>query len=311
MSDLDRSLPPLASLVAFEAAHRLGSFTHAAAELGVSQATVSRRVRELEADLGSVLFERRRHDVAATDAGDRFADSVRSALGELGAAADAIRRPAAGGTFTVLSSLSFAAELVAPALATLQQRHPGLSIRLLSSCEPIERCLDPFDVALQYGPPESRRFDVDFVASEAVVPVCSPALLDRIGSPPDFGDVALLDVDDDDPGWVDWRAVLTHLGHPPADDWRPAQSFTSYQVALDAAEAGAGVALGWERSIGSRLSTGRLVTVPGVRLDDVVAIHRYVPAGRPTHPSVEEWMGLVADAVRRSSDVPRTPGVDV
>ena len=48
MTELARRLPPLATLVAFEAAYRHGSFTRAAEELALSQASISRRVRELE-----------------------------------------------------------------------------------------------------------------------------------------------------------------------------------------------------------------------------------------------------------------------
>jgi len=58
MTDLFRNLPPLNSLVAFEAALRHKSFTRAADELALSQASVSRRIRELEQYLGFKLFER-------------------------------------------------------------------------------------------------------------------------------------------------------------------------------------------------------------------------------------------------------------
>ena len=56
-------LRPAGALASFEAAYRHGSFTRAAAELYSSQATVRRRVRELESDLGVTLFERQRYDV--------------------------------------------------------------------------------------------------------------------------------------------------------------------------------------------------------------------------------------------------------
>ena len=59
-------LPPLATLAPFEAACRLQNFTRAAEELHYSQTTVSRRIAELEADLGVTLFERQRYDAVPT-----------------------------------------------------------------------------------------------------------------------------------------------------------------------------------------------------------------------------------------------------
>ncbi len=91
MSELARRLPPLSTLVSFEAAFRLRSFTRAADELALSQASISRRVRELERDLGVALFERRRYDVLPTEDGERFAATVRVALQELAGSADRLR----------------------------------------------------------------------------------------------------------------------------------------------------------------------------------------------------------------------------
>jgi len=52
-----RSVPSLTALVAFEAAGRRESFTQAAAELGVSQAAVSRQIAALETDLGVARWQ--------------------------------------------------------------------------------------------------------------------------------------------------------------------------------------------------------------------------------------------------------------
>jgi hypothetical protein len=62
-------LPPIAALRAFDAAARLGSFTIAAEELGVTQGAVSRQIRLLEDLLQVTLFDRSHHRVVPTDAG--------------------------------------------------------------------------------------------------------------------------------------------------------------------------------------------------------------------------------------------------
>src|SRR5512138_2489545 len=89
-----RKLPSLNALRAFEAAARLSSFTAAAAELHVTQAAVSRSVKQLEAQLACSLFERHANALTLTDTGrlllpeltasfDRIADAVQRASGRV------------------------------------------------------------------------------------------------------------------------------------------------------------------------------------------------------------------------------------
>ena len=59
-------LPSVAALVAFESAARHGSFTRAAAELNLTQGAISRQIRQLESQLGTVLFKRIRQRVTLT-----------------------------------------------------------------------------------------------------------------------------------------------------------------------------------------------------------------------------------------------------
>lgn len=94
MPNLRSRLPPLGSLAAFEAACCHASFTRAAEELNLTQAPVSRQIRTLEEDLGILLFDRRRHDVALTTAGQRFAEIVNPAVLQIASAKDALPRDA-------------------------------------------------------------------------------------------------------------------------------------------------------------------------------------------------------------------------
>ena len=69
-------MPPLAALRAFEAAARLGSFTRAARELGMTQAAVSYQVKVLEGRVGTPLFLRTPRQVVLTEVGRRLAPAV-------------------------------------------------------------------------------------------------------------------------------------------------------------------------------------------------------------------------------------------
>lgn len=72
MKDLKKKLPPVTSLVAFEAAGRLGSFATAAVELNVSREAVSRQIRMLEEYLGVLLFVRDANSVTIGPIGEQF-----------------------------------------------------------------------------------------------------------------------------------------------------------------------------------------------------------------------------------------------
>lgn len=80
MTSLKRNLPPLTSLVTFEAAARLGSFSDAARELNVTREAVSRQIRTLEAYLGLSLFERNANATALRDWGRQYFETVTSSL---------------------------------------------------------------------------------------------------------------------------------------------------------------------------------------------------------------------------------------
>ncbi len=316
MAHLDQSLPPLATLAAFEAAVRHRNFTRAAEELYLSQASVSRRIRQLEADLGIELFERHRHDVTPTTEAEILVVSVRLALGELASTAEKIRSRAAGAdSLTVLSSLALTSAVVAPVLGELQRNHPDLNIRVLSACEPIEATRERFDIAIQYGPSECRSFAVEFIADEAIFPVCSPGFAAGLRSPLSASDVRklpLLDVDYDDPTWTTWQDFLAaEVGDTPGGDTSGGEQrmvFSSYQVCLDVAERGDGMALGWERSVGPRLDAGTLVRVPGLTMSNAALINAYLPNGAVSagdrskragpNPRAVELLDLLKQALR-------------
>ena len=300
MSELSRRLPPLNTLLSFEAALRLGSFTRAGDELALSQASISRRVRELEQNLGVALFERRRYDVVPTEEGERLGATVRQALQELAGTAARVRASGDGTErLTIFSDMSLGNALVAPCLGEFQRSYPELKLRVLSSYEPIESIREEFDIGLQCGRWAEDLFAIEPIADDVIFPVCSPQFaqtLPRTVTPVDVADRPLLHLADVGRKWPDWRNFLAffRLKEP-----RPIEglTFNSYQICLDVAEQGEGFALGWGRTVKDRLDAGRLVRVPGLTMPIADAVNVYRRKGAKPNRTVERFVALLRSKI--------------
>ncbi|MFT3688411.1 response regulator [Paenirhodobacter sp.] len=91
MDNLKRNLPPLTSLLAFEAAARLGSFSDAARELNVTREAVSRQIRALETHLGLSLFARGANATQLQPTGQRYYETLSAAFGAVARETQALR----------------------------------------------------------------------------------------------------------------------------------------------------------------------------------------------------------------------------
>jgi len=75
-----KPLPPMNSLIVFEAAARHLSFTQAANELNVTQGAISRQIRQLEEYLGKELFVRANRNISLTATGLQYYQTIYNAL---------------------------------------------------------------------------------------------------------------------------------------------------------------------------------------------------------------------------------------
>lgn len=130
---MPESIPPLLGLHAYEAAARHGSFAAAAAELHLSPAAVSQRVRTLEAHLGVQMFERLPRSVQLTEMGRAYLPAVRDIFDDLSAATSGLFGGPGRGRLTVRAQVSYAATWLAPRLPDFSRTHPWIDLRLVST----------------------------------------------------------------------------------------------------------------------------------------------------------------------------------
>ncbi|WP_310633321.1 LysR family transcriptional regulator [Paraburkholderia sp.] len=123
----------LSDITAFLAVAREGSFTKAAAQLGVSQSALSQTVRNLEARLGLRLLARTTRNVSPTEAGERLIQSVGPRLDEVEAELAALTalRDKPAGTVRIAAGEHAAELLLWPAIEKLLPAYPDITIELV------------------------------------------------------------------------------------------------------------------------------------------------------------------------------------
>jgi LysR family glycine cleavage system transcriptional activator len=264
-----RPLPPLVALRAFEAAARHLSFSHAAQELFVTQSAVSHHILKLESELGVPLFERRTRAVALTAAGHAYYAKVHAAFELLRAGTEETRAP-----FTTRMELrvgllaSFATRWLAPRLAGFSVAHPGIDLQLRPDIALADVSGGEVDMSIRYGRGGWAGVHARKLMPERLTVVCSPALLAgarRLRTPQDLLRFPLLASHAKMP--FEWQAWATRFGV----ELKHAQTvhLHDYNIVVEAALAGQGIAMGRHRLIAAQLASGALVQpAPDAVLDD-------------------------------------------
>lgn len=231
----NNSLPPLEWLRVFEAAARLGGFTAAAKEIGLTQAAVSQRIQALEARLGVPLFQRQRRGVQLTADGEAYVPHVRDAL-------DRLRRSTTDLFGTPRKRLSIAAPAsvsslwIAPRLKRLARDCPGLEISLSSIHRAVDYDAAETDYQVRFGHGNWSGYEARPLYREALAPAATPDLANSVTG--DWRSLPTLAVKGGRDGWTEWAAAL---GEAPVRT--PHLRFDSFITALEAACAGAGMIL--------------------------------------------------------------------
>ena len=292
-------LPALDLLLGFEAAARHLSFTKAGEELYLTQSAVSRQIKDLEDQLGVVLFQRRHRALALTEAGQQFYGTAAQVLATMRAATERLRAAAGrAGPLSVTTTSSFAALWLIPRLAGFTKAHPGIDVRITADARVQDLERDGLDVAIRHGPASLAGPNALRLFGERVFPVCSPKLLkDRsrpLRVPADLKHHILLQYDDPDARhpWLHWKTWLEVEG---IADLRPAGTlaFSGYEQIIPAAVAGHGVALGRSPLVRDLISTGELVAPFKSSADPArsyFAILAKNAAGRPEVAAFLAWL---------------------
>src|SRR6201996_1864851 len=287
-------LPSLNGLRAFEAAARHLSFTNAAAELNVTQTAISHQIRRLEQELGIRLFVRQNRALALTAEARDYLPGVRAAFNDLRLATDRLLRKDNEHVLTVSTLASFAAKWLLPRLSSFQEEHPGIDVRITTSTALVDFRNGDVDAAIRYGRGHWPGLRADWLMSDELFPVCSPALLKGsrpLKSPQDLANHTLLHSSggyDDD-----WRLWLTAAGLPTNISKQPGLSFDLIFMTVQAAIDGIGVAMGRTSYVEADIAKGRLVVPFKITLPADAGFYLVSPEARTDSPKLaafRQWL---------------------
>jgi LysR family glycine cleavage system transcriptional activator len=250
MAEKRQQLPPLEWIRVFEAAARLGSFTAAANELGLTQAAVSQRIRNLELHLGAQLFNRQARGVILSTQGESWLPHVEAALAQLlHSAANLFEQPRR--KITIAASGSVIELWIVPRLREVARRlpHVQLSLETIQHLPDYERLEADFEIRFGAGNWPGREARQLF--AEELAPVASPVLLSEASK--HWHDRPRIATSGPRVGWRDWANAM---GEPPPSV--PVLRFDTFVQSLRAAEAGAGILLASLALCADAISSGRL-----------------------------------------------------
>jgi DNA-binding transcriptional LysR family regulator len=280
-----------------------GSFSAAASRLGIAKSSVTKHVRQLEADTGAQLFIRTTQRIALTDAGQVLREHGEALLERAEQLNEAVRTTALGeaGTLRIGVPPSFGARVLGPAIVSFAQQHPDVEVSLGYDYGTSDLVREGFDVSIRIAPAlKDSTFVAHLLGRARQVLVASPRYLDLRGRPRTVAELKQ-------------HNCLIHALKTPTAHWEldGPQGRESIQVRGNyrsdfgdairvAALANHGIAMHLLYMVREDLESGRLEQVLPDHHPPTLGIFALVPAGRKMPRRVRILTGFLGDWFSRS-----------
>ena len=300
---MKRGRLPLTALRSFEAAGRHESFTRASEELFVSQAAISRQVRDLEQQLGKALFTRSHRQVTLTPAGQLLLDTLSSSFGAIEACMSKLTEQQPASVLTVNAEPAVAVFWLVPLLKAFREHNRDIDVSVESSSQLIDFKEHPAEVAIRYSSRRSRwpGTETRHLYDSELIPVMSPTLLEE-GAPLSRVDdllhyTLLHEWDRDD--WRQWFAISGVV----SQETERGPIYDDGVLTLHAALDSQGVAVVEKQFAQTHIDAGRLIQPFDISMRQGaywVVVRNFATLSDSAGAFVE-WVGDVANASNQRS----------
>jgi len=289
-------LPPLNWLRTFESAARKLSFTHAADELSMTPAAVSKQIKNLEYKLGVVLFERLPNGLRLTDQGAAYLPIVHDSIERLAAATHELFADERANVLNIKVSLVFFMCWLAPKIEDFYRNHPGIDLRINTNIWTNDGSIEAgAELEIRYGTQAWPSLMSDRLTHDTLFPVCSPELIrhNRLEVVADLKNHSLLHVIGYQDGWAKWLSKASKKTIQAKSN----RQFDTLLAAFDLAERGLGVALARSSLVQERLDNGCLVAPLTQEYATEEAFHLVYTHTNLSKPAriFRDWLRCMAD----------------
>ncbi|MDP6968055.1 MAG: LysR substrate-binding domain-containing protein [Gammaproteobacteria bacterium] len=310
-SSKDPNRLPLHGLAVFESVARNGSMSAAAKALGLTQPAVSQTLKKLEQQLEITLLKRHRNGIELTKAGQELFMSCVQSFDQLAGTINTIRQPKNDQQEVTLSlSTATATYWLLPRIADFYQHYPNTLVNIISRDNDSNLNTSSYDLAIPLASQKlpEQDFHIWPLLEEVVFPVCSPTLLvQRQLTAEQTGiktlqELPLIHLDNNRESrmsWQDWvlatsqQPQLSLIEEPIDPHFNRGQTCSDYFVAVAAAIAGQGVALGWQHIVKDLLDDQRLVRLGNAHWRSEQPFTLIAPRRKALTPAVialKDWL---------------------
>jgi len=290
---------------AFVQAEQSGSFAAASLVLGLSQSVVSKAVARLEERLGVRLFQRTTRSLSLTDEGRVYLESCRRALEELANAETVLssRQEVPTGRVRINLPDLFGRKRIAPILMQLAREYQDLHFEVSFENRIVNLIEEGFDFAVRIGHlPDSTDLFSKCIGQQDVIICAAPSYIALYGEP-----LTLAQLSE--------HSCITQFRSRQSETWltlnaegeavrcemRAKHSFAAYDMIVDAAAAGLGLAQVPHWLVEDQLSSGALVQVLSAVKMPTLPIHILWPGGRVLASRVRVTIDAIAEDLRRKA----------
>ena len=277
----------------FEAIARLGSFSAAAEELGLTKGAVSYQVKQLEAELGFAVFQRLARGTRLTPQGTSLLTSAQSALHAIERKIEDLRK-AEDRVLTIGVTTYFASRWLSPRLMEFMRMHPDIRLRIQPMIDLLNLDAEGIDLAIRWGCGDWTDVATEPLFACPAWPTGDATSLQRVqtlGLAEAFNSFTLLRDRDDSNAWSHWYDVAGLAYTERADTLVVPDPNVRVQAVID----GQGVALN-DALVEQEIEAGTLYRLAPHELSNY-GYHLALPAGAPSNQDVEtlaQWLRQAA-----------------
>jgi DNA-binding transcriptional LysR family regulator len=281
---------------------RLGSFSAAARECGLSQSQASRIIADLEADLGTRLLSRSTRAVVPTEAGTEFLSRMESILAALDEAEHSVRGDGdLRGLLRMSMPTSFGLHTLIPRLSAFTAKHPALRVYLHLEDRPQDLVREAVDVAIRLGRLVDSSATAKLIATIPRVIVAAPKYLERAGAPTMPADLTQHRIIGGSAAAVPTAWAFERDGDKVAVDLEPHFSTNENEGVVAAAVAGLGVTSTSEWACQRELASGSLVRLLTDWKTAGIPVRAYFPMGPATRAAARALVDHLAAQLQRDA----------